>query len=508
MSGDGNAPPPGRRAQPKRAPARVGTTRAATPAPVAKRRRAAKGSTALGPMHAARDTVGLLVPGEAARERRGAATRAKASPLAGLPAVSRRAAAALFLERQWLDRPRARRFGANALQSFVEATGGLQIDSVNVVDRAHQITLWSRFGPYDRAALERLTYRRRVLFEYLSHVACFVSTRDLRWYRRYMVDAPARWKARGWWTREFAATVKHVQEAFVARGVLGNADFERPAGEKGGGWWSWKPATHALDFLWKAGVIAVHSRQHFHKRWALMDRTLPQAAALDPPSREELERWRIERSLVAMGAASEVDLRSYLTWPRIPAGERDRHLHALMDAGRVVRVAVEGERSPWFALAADLPALASAGRRRLASRGTTLLCPFDSFLWHRDRIEKLFGFAYRIEIYVPGHQRSHGYYTLPVLHDGHLIGRVDAKTHREAGVLEAKHVAFEPWFVAGAAPPAARWGTLDRDAALAGLADALRSLATHVGGERVTLGRVTPAAMKGALRAALAAHAD
>ncbi len=455
-------------------------------------------------MHAARDTVGALVPVDA--KRASAPRRAAPDALAGLPAFSRRAVAALFLERQWLDRPRARRFGPAALQGFVEATGGLQIDSVNVVDRAHHLTLWSRFGPYDRATLERLTYRKRLLFEYLTHVACFVSTRDLRWYRRYMLDTPGRWKARGWMTREFVATVKHVQQAFVERGVLGNADFERPDGEKGGGWWSWKPATHALDYLWKAGIIAVHSRTHFHKRYALMQRVIPGVDALESPSRDELERWRLSRSLAAMGAASDADLGMYLTWPKLPVGERRKHLHALLDSGHATRVAVEGERAPWYVRTGDLPALAAAGRRRVASSGTTLLCPFDSFLWHRERIQKLFGFEYTIEIYVPGHKRTHGYYSLPVLHDGHLVGRVDPKTHREQGVLEVKHAHFEPWFAAGDPPPAARWGTLDREAALAGVAEALHSLATHVGCTRVELGRVTPPSLKRGLAGALAAR--
>lgn len=439
-------------------------------------------------MHGARDTMGVLGP--RATSRGGSRPGGDAS---AMPAFSRRAVAALFLERQWLDRPRARRFGPAALQRFVGATGGLQIDSVNVVDRAHHLTLWSRFGAYDRDALERATYRRRVIFEYLSHVACFVSAADLRWYKREMLDTPDRWAKLGWLKKDLRDTIAHVEQAFAERGVLGNADFERPKGQKGGGWWTWKPATHALDYLWKAGRIGVHSRRHFHKRFALMDRVLPQLAAIEAPTRDEVERWRILRSLEAMGAASIVDLRSYLTWPRRPAAERVAHLAALEREGLVTRVAVEGERAPWFARTEDLPALARAGRRRTASRGTALLSPFDSFLWHRERTRKLFGFDYTIEIYVPGPKRTHGYYCLPVLHDGHLIGRVDLKAHREAGVLEAKHVALEPWFAAGEPPPAARWGTLDRDDAIAGLADALRSLAAHVGCARVAVKRVTPA---------------
>ena len=118
-------------------------------------------------------------------------------------------------------------------------------------------------------------------------------------------------------------------------------------------------------------------------------------------------------------------------------------------------------------------------------------------------MHRLWHYFYRIEIYVPGHKRQHGYYSLPVLHDGQLVGRVDLKTHREGGVLEAKHAHFEPWFAAGAPPPGVSWGAIDRDEALAGIGEALVSLARHVGVERVTLARTTPARLKPALARAI-----
>jgi uncharacterized protein len=420
------------------------------------------------------------------------------------PAVSRRAVATLFLARQRLDRPRTRRLTAASLQEFVEGVCGLQIDSVQVVDRAHHLTLWSRFGPYERTAFERLAYRRRVLFEYLAHVACFVSTRDLPIWRGTMEALVARWPQR-WGDPATTMPTVEVERAIAEAGVLGNADFARPAGEKGGGWWTWKPATHALDYLWKAGRIAVHSREHFHKRYALMASVLPGAAAVAPLSSDALVRERVLRSLAAMGAATYADVRMYWTWPGWRSGEPRATLAALMRSGEVAEVRVQGEDAPWFARTADLPALKRAARVRRPSRGTTLLSPFDSFLWHRERVEDLWGFHYRIEIYVPGHQRTHGYYSLPLLHEGQLVGRVDLKTHREAGVLEARHVHFEPWFARGEAAPGVSWGPApESGAVLAGLADALRSLAGHVGATRVELRRVTPARHKPALAKALA----
>ena len=420
--------------------------------------------------------------------------------------VSRRAVAALYLERQWLDRPRGRRLTARTLEAFVAGACGLQIDSVNVVERAHHLTLWSRFGPYDRRRLERLIYRDRVLFEYFAHVACFVPTRDLAAHRRVMLDAPVRMGRRAWAARQ-RELFRQVERALATRGPLGSSDFERPPGTPGGGWWNRKPAVHALQYLWRTGRIAVSDRVHFQKRYAPIGRVLPQIEGLRPLPRREHRHWLLLRSLAAMGAATEEDLRMYVTIPRLPAGEYRRHLRDLLRAGRVVELEVEDEPRPWYARAEDLPALARAGRRRAGSRGTTLLSPFDSFLWHRARADRLWGYFYRIEIYVPGHRRTHGYYSLPVLHDGQLIGRVDVKTHRERGVLEARHAHFEPWFAAGEAPPRPHWGRVEQGAGLAGLAGALGSLAAFVGAERVALGRVTPAALRPALAAALAAAA-
>ena len=429
------------------------------------------------------------------------ATAARVRPVT----LSRRAVAAAFLQRQWLDRPRGRRLTANTLGEFVARTCGLQIDSVNVVDRAHQLTLWSRFGEYDRAKLEHLTYRKRVVFEYLAHVACFVATRDLPLHKALMLDTPARFDARHrGWRRKNQTILTAVEQAVTERGPLGNADFERPAHMgKGAGWWSWKPATHALDYLWKARSIGVHSRVHFHKRFAAMSQVLPAWSDTPALSLEQAMRERLLRSLDALGAASADDLAKYWTWPQWRAPAQRATLRALLDEGLVEVVTVEGEAKPWYARCEDMATLKNAHRKRAPSPGTTLLSPFDSFLWHRERIQRLWGYFYRIEIYVPGPQRQHGYYSLPLLHDGQLIGRVDLKAHREQGVLEARHAHFEPWFAAGAPPPLAGWGPVGQDAVLAGLAGALSSLARHVGVTGVKLGKVTPSRLKAPLARAL-----
>jgi hypothetical protein len=422
------------------------------------------------------------------------------------PVFSRRAAAALFLARQRLDRPRERRLTSGSLAAFAGDVCGVQIDSVNVLERAHLLTLWSRFGEFDRRAFDRMVYRRRVLFEYLSHVACFVDTRDLPLWRAIMDERPESYRRRYRYPGRQQPFVDEIERAIAERGPLGNSGFERPKGHKGGGWWTWKPATHALDYLWKAGRTAVHSRRNFEKLYAPMPRVLPQAAGITPLAPEAVPRERLLRSLRAMGAATFDDLSMYWTWPQMKMPVWRRTVAELVREGLVTQVVIEGQHLPWFARTEDLPALERAARTRRPSRGTTLLCPFDSFLWHRERVRRLWGFHYRIEIYVPGHQRKHGYYVLPILHEGQFIGRVDPKLHRDRRELEVRRVGFEPWFAKGGHPPGAAWGATDRDAALRGLAASLRSLARFTGAERVKLGRVVPSALRAALAAALRAE--
>lgn len=408
---------------------------------------------------------------------------------------------ALFLHRQHLGRPRAHGLTPRRLTRFAEDVGGIQMDSINVLDRAHYLTVWSRFGPYERARLDRLVYRRRLFLEYWAHAACLVPTSMLPWWRRAMLDYRVRHTGWSGWLRRNTKTLASVTAAIAANGPMANADFEsrRP---RGGGWWSWRPVQHALHHLWMTGTLTIHSRRHFQKRFDLLERALPGVAGVAAVPAEAFRRWHVERSLHAMGAATDADLGRYLTFPRFGPGVRRAALRAMLAGGEVTEIAVEGSPARWLALTRDLPALARAAGTPRPSRGTTLLSPFDSLLWSRERVARLFGFEYRIEVYTPGPERVHGYYTLPVLHDGRLVGRVDAKTHRAERRLEVRHVHFERW-VADGAPAPHDGARVERDEALAGVAEALGSLATFVGADDVVLRRVTPHRLRAPLARAL-----
>jgi uncharacterized protein len=152
------------------------------------------------------------------------------------------AVTSLFLRRQHLARPRALPLTPARLVRFAEDTGGIQMDSINVLERAHYLAVWARFGPYDRAALDRLVYRRRLLFEYWAHAACLVAVTTLPWWRRAMLDYRVRHTGWSRWLRRNGKTVAAVKAAVLANGPMGNADFERrrPRG-RSAGWWDWNP---------------------------------------------------------------------------------------------------------------------------------------------------------------------------------------------------------------------------------------------------------------------------
>ena len=250
------------------------------------------------------------------------------------PTVPLRAVAALFLERQHLRRPRRHAFSPARVGAWLADTGGLQLDSINVIDRAHYLTVWSRFGAYDRAALDELAYGRRTLFEYWAHAACLVPTEHFAAWRRAMLDYHTR--SRGWarWLKRNRGTLQAVERAIHEGGPLGSADFahrRRPRGEAG--WWNWKPTTHALDYLWMSGRTLVHSRRHFQKRFDLAERLMPDALALAPLDVADFHRWHLRQSLHAMGAATDADLRLYLTFPRHAPAELRRALARGIETG-------------------------------------------------------------------------------------------------------------------------------------------------------------------------------
>ena len=345
----------------------------------------------------------------------------------------------LWFQRQGLHRPRKRKLTRKSFTEHLERTGALQLDSVNVVDRAHHLTLWSRFGAYDREALRRWIYREQIAYEFWGHEASVLPLRQLphsrRSFRRFSIQS-------SWWKEHSPPTriLREVHARIREEGPLESADFKNTQ-EHSGPWWGWKQEKMALEVLWRKGELAIVDRRHFRRVYDLAERVYPESLVSSLAEYEDSWLWN---GLFGNGIASEKHLTNYFTSPRLKAAERRAVLARNLRKGKIVKVEVPGLTDTYYASPETLDNLARLPR----PMGTTLVCPFDSFLWQRDRAEELLDFHYRIEIYVPQPKRKYGYYVLPILHEGRLVGRLDPKLHRDRGVLEIKAIHLEPGFKA------------------------------------------------------------
>ncbi len=352
--------------------------------------------------------------------------------------LSLSSARALHLAAQDMLAPRRRRAAKLDVLAAIRRMGMLQIDTISVVARSPYLVLWSRLGDYDPGWLDELLAEGH-LFEYWAHEACFLPIEDYGLYRHRMLDPQAMgWKYSANWMREradeVAALLAHVRE----KGPVRSSDFERSDG-KGGGWWEWKPEKRTLEVLFTAGQLMIARRHNFQRIYDLAERVHPSWHDGQMPALEEVRRSFVLQAVRALGLARAA-------W--IPDYHRTRRPHpdpaALAEQGLLLRARVEGWHEPVYIHPEHAMLARQAEQGRLAPRLTTLLSPFDPIVWDRRRALELFGFDYRLECYTPAQKRRYGYFTLPILRRGVLVGRIDAKAHRKAGEFELRSVHLEP----------------------------------------------------------------
>ena len=351
--------------------------------------------------------------------------------------LSLEAARRIALAAQGFGAPRPAAINAGHLRRTVERLSLHQIDSVNVVARAHYLPAFSRLGDYDRALLDRAAWgpkSKRTLFEYWAHEASLLPL-ELHPLLRWRMAAAERGEI-GWRSlRSFAGERRPHADAVLERirteGPVAASDFEKG----GGGWWGWSDAKQALEWLFWAGLVTAATRKpSFERIYDLTERVIPpRIMAMPTPNRADAARALIERSARALGIAAATDLRDYFRLPPEPARQA---IAELIADGALLPVAVEGWKQPAY-----LHRDARVPRRIHAQ---ALLAPFDPLVWERARTERLFGFRYRIEIYTPQHKRVHGYYVLPFLMDERLVARVDLKADRQDSRLLVRKVTWEP----------------------------------------------------------------
>lgn len=339
-----------------------------------------------------------------------------------------------------LTPPRRKAVKADVLDA-IRRMAQLQIDTIHVVARSPYLVLFSRIGAYPQQWLDEHLAERK-LFEYWAHEACFVPIEDYRLLRHRMLDPSGMgWKYAAHWHDQHRADIESLLARIRATGPVRSADFVREAGKRSG-WWDWKPEKRHLEVLFAIGQLMVAERRNFHRVYDLAERVLPDwDDARDLPPADVVATELLRRTCRALGIARADWVADYYRLPR--RAYRDE-LHALADAGELVQVKVDGWKQDTFVHRDFAPLLEEAAKGTLASTVTTVLSPFDPVVWDRKRTAALFDFDYAIECYTPAAKRKYGYFVLPLLSRGRLVGRVDAKAHRDQRVFEVKTLYIEP----------------------------------------------------------------
>jgi uncharacterized protein len=330
------------------------------------------------------------------------------------------------------------------LRRVLKRVGLLQIDSVNVLERAHYLPAFSRLGPYPTELLDRLSQRApRRLFEYWGHEASLLPV-DLHPLLRWRMDRAAddAWGSMRRIQRERPELLAEVLEQVRERGPVAASDLTAERPRRSGPWWDWSDSKVALESLFWSGQVSCARRRRFERLYDIPERVLPAAVLAAPtPAVADAQRELVRIAAERLGVAAERDMRDYF---RLPTPEAKARVAELVEAGDLVEVEVEG----WGRTQGYLSASARIPRRIDAA---ALIGPFDSLIWERSRVDRLFGFVYRLEIYVPAPKRRHGYYVLPFLLGDRLVARVDLKSDRAAGMLLVQALHLEP-----DAPPGTR----------------------------------------------------
>ena len=318
--------------------------------------------------------------------------------------------------------------GIRQLRSALSRLSVLQLDSVNVFERSHYLPLFARLGHYDKADLDRLVFARKSDYtEYWAHEAALIPVDDwplfrwrMNWWRDYYATHP------GAWMHSNDEHIAWVRAELAEKGPLAASQIEDDSRKGKSGWWEWSDTKRALEYLFRVGEVVSAGRTRFERTYALPEQKIPLAVLNQETTAADAVRELIRKSAVAHGVGTIRDLADYYRVKQAPAKAA---ADDLVDAGELLPVTVPGWGPAYLHRDARIP-------RRIET--AALLSPFDPVVWERARAERMFGFRYRIEIYTPAEKRVFGYYTLPLLIDEQLVGRIDLKSDRQARVLRVQ----------------------------------------------------------------------
>ncbi|MEO9824523.1 MAG: crosslink repair DNA glycosylase YcaQ family protein [Paracoccaceae bacterium] len=358
--------------------------------------------------------------------------------------LENRAARRVFLDRHaLLETPQGPASG-DALLDLIKRLGFVQLDSINTVARAHDLILFSRRPRYRPADLKRLYEKDGALFEHWTHDAAIIPMEYYPWWnmRRQRDAATLRGRWRDWRRDGFEAQFDAVLDQIRAEGPLSSSDVGKDEKKGSGGWWDWHPSKTALEYLWRSGKLCVIGRDNFRKRYDLTERVLDESLTSQAPSDTDTVDWCCKQALTRLGFATPGELAAF--WAHISLAEAKAWCEMAVSQSQIVPVDIQDVQGNWrpsyaYPEIESDPALAKTPCSRLR-----VLSPFDPALRDRKRAERLFGFNYRIEIFVPEAKRTYGYYVFPILEGDRLVGRIDMKAHRDKDVLHVRAMWPEP----------------------------------------------------------------
>ncbi len=376
-----------------------------------------------------------------------------------IPDLSNTLARRVFLHRHGLlDRPPRTQSKAGLL-GLVERLGFIQVDSINTVERAHHMIVLARQPAHRSETLATLLEQDRSLFENWTHDAAVIPTALFPIWRRHFVRVADRLRER-WrsWRREgFEAEFDAVLARIARDGPVLARELSDGTRKGGGGWWDWHPSKTALEYLWRTGALAVTRRDGFQKVYDLTERVIPavhRESEIDDPT---LVDWACRSALARLGFATPGELAGF--WGLIGVEEAKAWCEAVgrIDYATVTVGTADGSK-PRLALA-DPTLLALDAENLTPPARLRVLSPFDPVIRDRKRTQRLFGFDYRIEVFVPAVKRRYGYYVFPLLDGDRLVGRIDMRCRRDDGVL----VVTGLWWELGLRPTKARQGRLEAE---------------------------------------------
>jgi len=382
--------------------------------------------------------------------------------------------------------------GKKDVLKVIDRLGYIQLDTIAVVECAHHHTLWTRIPGYNHEMLHTLQAKDRKIFEYWAHAQSYLPMTDYPYYLPKMHNfrnPKSQWFKNQ--QQKYGHLIKPVLDRIRTDGPMGSKDFESASTNKKTTWGNGKPVTTALNLLFWRGELMISERRNFHKIYDLTERVLPPHINRIIPHKDEIARFHIKRALTAFGIASEKEIRQFLqpdTVRDFEMNTTDKNtlantLRTLLDSGEIISLFVDKNTTPCYA---DSALFGKYSRRINITDRLFILSPFDNLVIQRNRLKQLFDFDYSIECYLPPEKRKYGFFSLPLLWHENMIGRIDIKADRAAGIMHLINLVFEPSFN-------------EYDAVLSPLIAEINNFARFNNCSSVKLQRVSPQKIKSSL---------